>query len=184
MSDYQTIKNLLLTETSRRNTDLVVDLVTQKPDLFETLLRIFLSNEEPVSRRAAWVVDIVTENQPHLLPLIVDQIVTNLPSFRHDAMKRHSVRMLNRARLSDVQIGPLINLCFEFLTSPAEAIAVKAQSMDLLYQISQREPELKKELADSIEWRISEESPGFRNKGMKLLKKLRREMNSPPFQHP
>ena len=163
---------------------MVVDLVIQKPDLFETVVKIFLSNEEPVSRRAAWVVDIVTAKNPHLLPSIADQIVSNLPSFTHDGMKRHSVRMLNRVLLSNEQIGPMINLCFEFLTNPAESIAVKAQSMDLLYQISQREPELKKELADSIEWRIGEESPGFRNKGLKLLKRLRKEMNPPPFLQP
>jgi hypothetical protein len=43
--------------------------------------------------------------------------------------------------------------------------------------MSQTEPDLKQELADSIEWRMQEETPGFRNHGSKLLKKLYREMN-------
>jgi hypothetical protein len=50
--------------------------------------------------------------------------------------------------------------------------------MEILYTISAMEPDLKKELADSIEWRISEESPGFKSKGSKLLNKLNREIEN------
>jgi hypothetical protein len=49
-------------------------------------------------------------------------------------------------------------------------------SMEILYRISQQEPEMKKELADSIEWRMQEETPGFRTHGKKLLKQLYREL--------
>jgi len=48
--------------------------------------------------------------------------------------------------------------------------------MELLYRISQQEPEMKKELADSIEWRMQEEKPGFRSRGKKLLKRLHHEL--------
>jgi hypothetical protein len=48
--------------------------------------------------------------------------------------------------------------------------------MEILYRISQVEPDMKKELADSIEWRMNEETAGFRNRGQKLLKKLYMEL--------
>jgi hypothetical protein len=62
------------------------------------------------------------------------------------------------------------------LLSPKEAVAPKVYCMEILYRISQVEPNLKKELADSIEWRLNEESPGFKNRGLKILKKLYSEI--------
>lgn len=178
MVHADSLEELLLIETSRRNTDLVADLIYQKPDLFDALLNIYLRNEEPVSRRAVWVIDTVTEKNPELLLSCTGLIIEKLPGFSHDGMKRQSLRILTRADLTSDQMGSLINLCFEWLTSRKESVAVKVYAMDILYKISQAEPDLKKELADSIEWRIAEETPGFRSKGRKILKKLYSELNS------
>jgi hypothetical protein len=84
--------------------------------------------------------------------------------------------MLARSPLPEEQLGLLITLCFDWLTSSKESVAVKMFSMEILYRISQQEPEMKKELADSIEWRMQEETPGFRAHGKKLLKQLYREL--------
>jgi len=173
MPDTETLECILLSEMSRRNTDLVVDLISQKPGLFDEIFRIFLRNEEPVSRRAAWVIDIISEKEPELLLPHIERIVEMLPLFSHDGLKRHSLRMLLRSPLPrDEHLGTLMNICFDWLLSPNEAVAAKVHCMDILYSISQIEPDLKKELADSIEWRLREETPGYKNKGEKLLKKL------------
>ena len=172
------LEDLLMVETSRRNTDLVADLILQKHDLFGLLIKIFLKNEDPVSRRAAWVADKVTEKMPELLPSCTGLIIENLAGFSHDGMKRQSLRMLTRADLTPDQMGSLINLCFDWLTNLNESVAVKVYSMDILYRISQSEPDLKQELAESIEWRIGEEKPGYQSKGRKILKKLYAELNS------
>ncbi len=172
------LEDLLLAEMSRRNTDLVAGVIEQKPALLDDLFRIYLRNEEPVSRRAAWVIDTVTEKFPMLLEGWIDPMLEALPSFSHNGLKRHTLRMLARSPLPEKnQIGPLIHLCFQWLLSPMEAVAVKVHCMDLLYRISQIEPEIKPELADSIEWRLNEEPPGFRSHGKKMLKKLYSEIN-------
>lgn len=171
-------RELLLYEMSRRNTDFVAGLILQKPELFDVLFDIFLSNEEPVSRRAAWVIDTVSEKMPGLLDPRIPEIISCLPEFTHDGLKRHSVRMISRAPLPEGDLlGILINICFDWLVSPAEAAATKVFCMDILYRISEIEPDLKKELADSIEWRLNEETPGVKNRGMKMLKILYREIN-------
>jgi hypothetical protein len=174
------IDDFLLIEMSRRNTDMVADLVMQKPALFDELFQAFLRNEEPVSRRAAWVVDIVTEKFPELLIPHLGHILSMLPKFKHDGLKRHSLRMLDRSPLPDGdELGKLITICFEWLLSPREAVAVKIYCMDLLFRISRIEPDLKNELADSIEYRMREETAGFKNRGQKMLDKLYSELNSP-----
>jgi len=172
----QKIEEFLNIETSRRNTDLIADLIYQKPELFDELAAIYLRNEEPVSRRAAWVVDTVSEKLPELLSPYLSVIVEKLPYVSHDGLKRHSLRMLSRSPLPAGYLGPLINICFSWLTSAGESVAVKVYCMEILYRIAQSETELKKELADSIELRMHEETAGFRNRGMKILKKLYKEM--------
>ena len=172
-----TLDDLLLMEMSRRNTDMVADLVFQKPELFHDLIEIFFRNEEPVSRRAAWVVDTVSEAMPELLSPYLNRIVTSLPSLHHDGLKRHSLRMLMRSPLPSEHMGELMNTCFDWLLSGKEAIAAKVYCMEILYRIALIEPDLKKELADSIEWRMEEESAGFRSKGERILKKLHKELH-------
>ncbi|MCX6306725.1 MAG: hypothetical protein NT040_17300 [Bacteroidetes bacterium] len=179
MSGPGILDDLLLVEMSRRNTDLVADLVCQKPELFEELFRTFANNTEPVSRRAAWVIDTVSEKHPELIAPHLLEIIDLLPTFRHDGLKRHSMRILARSPLpSESHLGKLIMISFEWLLETSEAIAAKIYCMDILYRISQIEPDLKKELADSIEWRMNEETAGFKNRGQKMLKKLYFEINN------
>lgn len=175
----KTLNDLLLMEMSRRNTDMVADIVFQRPELFVDLVNTFLSGNDPVNRRAGWVADTFSEKHPDFLEPYIDRIALALPSLRHDGLKRHALRMLARSPLpSSTLLGPVINSCFDWLISPSVATAPKMFCMVLLYRISETEPDIKKELADSIEWRLNEETPGFRNCGLKMLKTLNKEIHS------
>jgi hypothetical protein len=176
MTNDHSLVDLLLVETSRRNTDLIAGLVFQKPEVFDELIAIYLSNEEPVSRRAAWVVDTVSREVPGLIkPDHLLSITGMLEKFSHDALRRHSLCILSRSPIADELHGILVKTCFDWLLSPAEPVAVKVYCMEILYLISFVVPEIRNELADSIEWRMDEGTPGFRNRGLKILKKLRKE---------
>jgi hypothetical protein len=177
MPRIERLEDLLSVETSRRNSDLIADMILQKPALFGELMSVFFRNEEPVSRRAAWVMDIVSEKSPELISPYIEEIARHLPEFTHDGMKRESVKVLARSPMVSEQFGPLMNICFRWLVSPEESVAVKMFSMEILYRMSEIEPDLRHELADSIEWRMQEETPGFKSKGRKLLAKLNRGIN-------
>ena len=171
------LKDILMREMSRRNTDSIIELIRQKPLLFDEIMQIYLDRDENAGRRAAWVADIYSENNPDVLFPYQSAISGKMENSGHDGLKRHSLRMLSRLPLPETdKLGPMIKICFDWLLSPEESVAVKVFCMEMLYRISQLEPDLKKELADSIEWRIAEEKPGFRNKGAKLLHKLYAEI--------
>lgn len=173
VKDIPTLEHILLQEMSRRNIDLLVMLVRQNCEIFDDLFIIFLKNKEPVSRRAAWAIDIASEENPGLLLHRVDRLVHFLPQCRHDGMKRHTLRMLARSPLpSEDAHGRLISLCFDWLLAAKSPVAVKVHCIDILFRPARMEPELKRELADIIAWRMEEESPGFRNKAEKTLRKL------------
>ena len=74
----ESIESILLLEMSRRNTDSVVGLLEQKPAIFPDLFNIFIRLEEPVSRRAAWALDIYSEAHPAELAPYLDFIIDKL----------------------------------------------------------------------------------------------------------
>ena len=168
------LKEIILFSFGRAYTDYMVGLIEGKPELFADFMTIYFANEEPVSRRAAWAIDNYAERHPEVLEPYLEIMVEALSGFGHSALKRHTLRMLSRSPLPKENLGKLINICFDLLVSPPEAPSIKVYCMEILYRVSESEPDLKKELADSIEWRMNEESAGFRSRGRKILKDLYR----------
>ncbi len=173
---HQDITELLMQDNSRTNTDFVGGFVRQKPELINELWEIYLSEREPVSRRAAWIIDTVSENNPGWIQPYMTQLINKLPGFKHDGLKRHGLRMISRCPIPEEKVAELVNICFEWLLSPSEAVAAKFYCMNILYDISQQLPEMKHELIDSIEFQLPEGTPGFKSIGKKILTKLYQEV--------
>jgi hypothetical protein len=170
--EHQSIHELLLNDNSRANTDFVGNFVRQKPELIHELWEIYFRKEEPVSRRAAWIIDTVSENKPEWVEPYISQLIDLLPSFNHDGLKRHGLRMISRNRIPDDKVAELMNICFEWLLSTEEAVAAKMYCILILYSISRYLPEIRHELIDTIEFQMPDGTAGFKNIGRKMLTRL------------
>jgi hypothetical protein len=170
--DNQELKDLLLIENSRANTDFVGNLVRQKPEMIAELWEIYFRKEEPISRRAAWIIDTVSENEPGWVEPYIPRLIELLPTFNHDGLKRHGLRMISRNRIPEGNMADLMNTCFEWLLSTSEAVAAKLYCILILYSISQDLPEIRRELIDTIEFQMQDGTSGFKNIGRKMLTKL------------
>ncbi|MBK6963623.1 MAG: hypothetical protein IPH20_06635 [Bacteroidales bacterium] len=166
------LEDLLLREQSRLNTDLVINIVKAKPEVFEDLWKIVLLNTDPLSRRAAWAADYCAEINPDFIQDKIEELSARVTYFKSDGLKRHALRMLSRSPLPDENLGVLADACFNWLQSPSESVAVKMYSMVILHRISDNIPEIRRELYDIIEIQLEEATPGFRNIGLKIMKKL------------
>lgn len=166
------LKKIINSSQGRAHTDNLIDLLKNHPEWHNELIDIYLSNEEPFSRRIAWAIDLYSLEEPEIVIPYLEIIVDLLQKFSHDALRRHSLHILSRLPLPDSRLGELINICFDWLLSPNQPAAVKVYSIEILYRISLREPDIREELKDCIELRLNEETPGFKNRGLKILKKL------------
>jgi hypothetical protein len=171
------VSELLREEHSRAQTDFIADVIFNHPDLFPELWKIFMKNEEPLSRRAAWVADVCSQKNPVWIAPLLRELIETLPGFIHDGMKRHALRILARSPLPAGKLGELTDICFGWLLHRDESVATKVYCMEILYRISEAEPDLKPELADSISLQLMEGTPGTRVCGNRLLKKLSREIS-------
>lgn len=170
------IEYLLLREQSRANTDQVIEIVLARPDIFEKLWEMMLLNQDPLSRRAAWAADYCAEIHPEFLENKIESLAARVVQFDSDGLKRHSLRMLARSPLPVENLGILADACFNWLQSSVESVAVKMYSMVILHRISDNIPEIRRELYDIIDIQMGEATPGFRNMGQKIMKKLQARM--------
>lgn len=114
----------------------------------------------------------VTEKHPEWITGLLEDLVDCIPSFDHDGLKRHSLHILSRSPLPENKLGEIADFCFEWLLKQGEAVATKMYSMEILYRISELEPDLKPELADTIRMQMIEGTPGIKCSGRRILERL------------
>lgn len=165
----------LLAELSKRNTDYIASVVDQDEKLFKELFNLILTNEEYVSGRAAWVIETLWLKYPEMIDPYINDMIDFLPISKYDNQKRHFTKILSTRNLRDLdeeRLGILIDRCFTWLEDPIYPTAVKMFSMQIIYNYVQIEPVLATELIAIIENQFNDSTPGFKNRGEKLLRKL------------
>jgi hypothetical protein len=68
--------------------------------------------------------------------------------------------------------GEIMELCFKYLESPAEALAVRIFSLSVLANLGTHYPEIKPELQLIIEDQLPHQSADFISRAKKVLKQL------------
>lgn len=169
-------RELLLKGNSRSYTDFVADIVSNRPELVSELWEIYLAMEEPVSRRAAWIIDTASENKPGWVEPFLPELIEKLNVFNHDGLKRHALRMIDRLPFPDGLEGELLNITFKWLLSPTESVAVKMYCIQILYRLSSTEPDILQELYDTIEFQMADGTPGFRSIGNKMMRLIDKDI--------
>jgi hypothetical protein len=168
-------RDQLLAELSKRNTDYIASVVDRDEKLFKEVFELILTNEEYVSGRAAWVIETLWLKYPEMIDPYINDMIDFLPISKYDNQKRHFTKILSTRNLRDLdeeRLGILIDRCFTWLEDPIYPTAVKMFSMQIIYNYVQIEPVLATELIAIIENQFNDSTPGFKNRGEKLLRKL------------
>ncbi|MEI6765662.1 MAG: hypothetical protein WCM76_08475 [Bacteroidota bacterium] len=172
------ITEALGTDSSRATIDWVVNEIGSDRKKFRIALEHCFADIYPIAMRAARAVQISCVVNPQFTNLYIDEILEHLATAKVEGVRRSFAKLFNdNVDLKNFkQLGVLTNTCFNILESPKEGIAVRYYAMQILYKISQIEPDLKPELALIIQLRLDESSGGIKNISQKLLKKLGKEI--------
>jgi hypothetical protein len=169
------IKEELLKEHSKAQTMRIVAFVGVDKKRFQELMQLFLNNEYRITQRAAWSVSYCAIAHPALIKPYMSELIAKLKEPNvHDAVKRNIVRIWEAIDIPDDNSGEIYDICFGYLRSLDEPIAVKAFSMTVLGKICRNYLELKEELKASIEDMMPFGSPAIVSRGKKLLKELQK----------
>jgi hypothetical protein len=163
----------ILKEHSKRQAARIASRIGSDKKRFRQLMALFLKGEYRITQRSAWIVNLCADKHPELIRPYLKQMIGRMqePGV-HDAVKRNVVRILQFIEIPEKLLGEVATVCFNYLSSPDEPIAVRVFSMTVLANIAQREPELKNELRLVIEQQLSGGSMGFCSRAGRVLKMI------------
>lgn len=169
---------VLLVDSSKITADMAVFTIGKDPILFKKVLDFALEDKDVFAQRASRVVQLCTVKFPHLIKPHLNEIITSLPGFQNGGLKRNILRLLSQRtnEFSEEQQGILLDVCYKFIMNSDEKPAIKVYSMDILYDISNQYPDLKKELISCIENQMPTASAGIKSRSKKMLKRLYKEI--------
>jgi hypothetical protein len=166
----------ILREHSKRQALKIATWIGNDKRRFKELMELFLHGEYRVTQRSAWIISNCFDRHPQLvMPWLPRMLKKMQEPGVHDAVKRNIVRILQWVEIPEALLGTVATLCFEYLNSVDAPIAVKANSMTVLVNIAQREPDLKHELQAGIEQMLPFVGPALQARGRMALIQLNRK---------
>ncbi len=150
---------------------MIVSWVGNSQPRFDELFNLFLNDEHRVVQRAAWAVSNCVMAHPGLINRHWTKLIKNLskPNL-HGAVKRNSIRLLQDIEIPKKYQGDIMNICFGYVASPTEEVAVKAFSLTVLGNLANIYPEIIPELKLLIEDQVDSQTAAFKTRAKKLLR--------------
>ena len=167
------LREEILKEHSKAQCTKIVNWVGSSQQRFDELFHLFLNDEYRVVQRSAWPMSYCVYAHPSLISKHWKELMDNLKKTNlHDSVKRNSIRLIQDVELPEKYHGEIMNLCFKYLESPTEALAVKVFSMSVIANLVKYYPEIKPELKLIIEDQLPHQSAGFKSRAKQVLKQL------------
>ena len=161
---------------SWENLPYLLNEISKNPKFYSLLIEIALYNRNRKSWRAAYLADKINDNNPELLQPYLNEIIEQVKIEKNDGKKRHFLKLISMNELPVKQQGFMLDYCMKTLTSAKEPLAVRVHAMQILYNISEKEPDLKNEILAIFEHEMeNHSSPGIISRGKKLVQKLRKQ---------
>lgn len=170
-----TLDILLSKRFDKEKRDACAVWALESTENLDELWQRFRQGVEKHPALAAWVFDKVCDLDREKLRPYLPDLITRLDGFKTDWERRSAMRMLAAfKKYPSDNLGHLLNIAFEWFANPLVPIAVRVHSMQVAYNISLSEPDIRPELILILETHMNEFSSGFKNRASKLLKKLRK----------
>jgi hypothetical protein len=167
------LESEILQESSKRQCVRIATWIGTDKRRFKELMDLFLKGEYRITQRAVWIIKHCADEHAELvMPYIGSMIDRMVEANVHDAVKRNVVRILQEIEIPRRLAGKVATVCFEWLASAKEPVAVKVFSMSVLANIAKQEPDLKNEIRILIDQQMPMGSAGFKSRGKKVLRQL------------
>lgn len=168
------LREEILKEHSKAHCNKIVGWVGDSQKRFNELFRLFINDEYRVVQRAAWPVSYCVVAHPSFINANFDKLLKNLqkPNL-HDSVKRNSIRLLQHIDIPEKYQGDIMNICFQYVENPTEAVAIKAFSLTVLSNLAKQYPEIIQEVKILIEDQLPHQTAAFKARAKAFLKETR-----------
>ncbi|MBI5020721.1 MAG: hypothetical protein HZB59_04740 [Ignavibacteriales bacterium] len=167
------LQSEILKEHSKRQVVKIARWIGSNPNRFKLLMDLFLNGEPIVTQRSAWIVGILGEKYPELIPPWLPAMLKKMqePAV-HCAVKRNVTRTLRYIEIPRKHLGKVVTICFDEIANPSSPVAIRAFSMYVLARIAKQEPAIINELRVTIEQLLPYAGGGLLACSRKVLKQI------------
>ena len=165
----------LLIENSKKHITALAKSIAYNESEIEKIVGLTLQDKQTISARASWVIsELCKSNNEHIFKQL-PVIIRALPTISIDGIKRNLLCGMQCLTIDEENIGSLIDICFKFILTPSETVAVKVYSMQIIANTVNKYPEIKNELIAVIEEEMTKNSVAFYARAKKILKVLHKK---------
>ncbi len=167
------LRETILREHSKKNCDRIVLWIGNDNKKFNQLINLFLNGEYRVTQRAAWPLSYCAIAHPSFIKKNFEKLINNLakPDL-HNSIKRNTIRLLQQIEIPEKLEGVVMEICFNYVESPKEAVANKAFSLTILGKLAKKYPEIIPEIKLLIEEQLMHQSAAFKSRAKQILKEF------------
>lgn len=181
-----------LGNAGKDNRQRVSNIVLENKELFEPLLEVTFQFDQPISVKAAWVLEwICTHHQLNWMIPHLTFFTENLKNLTFDSAIRPCAKICEhlanayyskkdnelKSKLNNEHIQAIIETGFDWLITP-QKIAVRAYTMNTLYLFGLENDWVHPELKHLIETKIIHESKGTKARGKHILNLIEKHQKS------
>ena len=168
---------------ARENRQRVANIVVENQIFFKYLVDVTFKVDDPISVKAAWVLEwICTHHNINWILPHLDIFTSNLKHLKYDSAIRPCAKICEhlatayyskeenetQKNLTDKNIDEIITVGFDWLITP-QKIAVRAYTMNFLYLFGLEKSWIHPELKHLISSKIIQESKGTKARGKQIL---------------
>lgn len=140
---------------------------------FGELMKIALGSDLDLAAKASWAAIHTADKNQELLNPWIQKMIHHLKTCKHHSIRRNFLRLFENITIPEKYQSELLDICYEFLLSSKETIAVRVFSMTAILNITLLHPDLKNELQLVVEeLLINEKAPAIQSRGKRTLKIL------------
>ena len=152
--------------------DEMISFMNAHPEYFDEVVELALSDKQPYSWRAAFVLWSVIEENDKRIKKHINKIVKAVKD-KNDGHQRELLKILLMMQLDDKYEGILFDICMNVWEQIDKSPSVRVNALKMIIKIAEKHPELKKEISFLAQDHFLESlSPGAKHSVTKLVSKI------------
>jgi hypothetical protein len=147
------------------------------------LIDITFHPDKNIAFRAAWILENLFLQKPESYLVDMGHLISRIPHVKNESCKRHYAKiamhitnpktpLLIREKLKEIDLEPIVDQLFDWMIDPKVRIAVKVFAAQALFNLRERYPLIKEELAEQIRFLMRDGTAAIQSRGRKLLSQL------------
>jgi hypothetical protein len=144
------------------------------------LIDLTFNADKNIAFRAAWILENVFLQNPEIYEPELEYLLSRVKDVKYASCQRHYVKIVMhitnkkasitiRQLLQRLDLEPTVEKCFDWMIDPKVKVAVKVFASEALFNLSNRYPWIKEELANQIKFLMRNGTPAIQSRGRKLL---------------